>query len=318
MRLERGCTVRLRLRPDEPRDERDRQQDRDSEHRPERLVAVGRLEAGAEEVYHPARHERADDEPHALRRRREPRDRAPLVRRHQLEEQPPRQGHHGSAGDRDEEDEAEVPGVPLPAETARDEARPVHGRRDDDHPREPDAVADAPRHERGDDVAAGDGREDVGGRRERLAEPDGHVQDDERAGAREGPFPRRVRHEERGHVAVRAQHPPRVRHVRPHALEDASVTAVLRDEEDRDEARDGDDRGRGEERRRAPERGTGTRRRSAHRRSRCRERRAARPARARRPAPGGRPGTGRGRAARRRSRRRTGRRASAPSSRGSA
>jgi hypothetical protein len=29
--------------------------------------------------------------------------------------------------------------------------------------------------------------------------------------------------------------------VRPHALEDPSVTAVLRDEEDRHEARDGDD-----------------------------------------------------------------------------
>ena len=67
------------------------------------------------------------------------------------------------------------------------------------------------------------------------------------------PFPGRVRHEEGGDVAVGAQYPPRVRHVRPHALEDASLTAVLRDEEDRDEARDGDDCGRGEERRRAPE-----------------------------------------------------------------
>ena len=156
-------------------------------------------------------------------------------------------------------------------------------------------------------------------RRERLVEADGDVEDDERARACEGPLPRRVRDEERRDVPVLAEDAPRVGDVRADAFEDASVTAVLRDEEDRDEARarrrppDCD-----EERRRVPgvKEVPAADQRTADRDPS--ERRAGRPAHGRTRSRAARPGRARDRAARRRSRRRRARSASARSSRGSA
>ena len=214
--------------------------------------------------------------------------------------------------------EREVPGVPLAAETAGEQSHAVDGGRRGDHPREADPVAEPAGEQRRDDVAGGDGREDVGRRDERLAETDRDVQDGERAGAGERPLPRRVGREEGRDVAVRPEHAPGVRDVGPHTLEDAPVAAVLGDEHDRHEARARHDPAQRRGTAQGSRGGTGSRRRSGRRRWRSRGRRAGRPGRARRRDPGGGPGRGRGTAARRRSRRRRARRASAPSSRGSA
>ena len=98
----------------------------------------------------------------------------------------------------------------------------VDDRGERDHPRDPDAVADRPGEQRCDDVAAGDRGQDERRGDERLVEADGDVEDDERARTGEGALPGRVRGEEGRDVAVRAQHAPRVRDVRPDALEHAS------------------------------------------------------------------------------------------------
>ena len=142
--------------------------------------------------------------------------------------------------------------MPLRAQPSGDEPGAVDDGRHDDDTREPDPVADPSRDQRRDDVPAGDRREDRRRRRERLVEADRDIEHDERARACEGPLPRRVRDEECRDVPVLAEDAPRLGDVRADAFEDASVAAVLGDEQDRHEARARDHAGCDEERRRVP------------------------------------------------------------------
>ena len=111
------------LGPPRPGDERDREDDRQAEDGPQRLVPLRVLQVRAEDVDHRARRERADDQAEALRRGRQAGDRPALVRRHQLEEQAPER-HHG-AGDRDEEDRARGTTRATRPEAARQQAEAV-------------------------------------------------------------------------------------------------------------------------------------------------------------------------------------------------
>ena len=263
--------------------------------------------------------ERADHETEALRRRREPGDRASLAGRHELEEQPPRERHHRAAGDRDEEDERRGTRRASRGRAPREQADAVDDRRHGDHAREAEAVADggrrtAPRRctrrprRRGCsvEVMSGSPRPTVTYSTTNVRAP-AKVPSHAVLAARKVATSR-----------FDAEHAPGVRDVCPHALEHASVSAVLGDEHDRDEAGGRDDPGGDEERRRAPEVEEKAASDQAAGDARRRGRRAGRPGPARRRDRAGGPGRARGTAARRRSTRRTARTASAPSSRGSA
>ena len=135
--------------------------------------------------------------PHALRRRRETR----RSRRGAAAGISLKSSAHASVitvppRDRDREDQPVVPVVPLLRESGDEQAGPVDERGEEDHPRQPEAVAERPRDHGGHDVADGDGREHRGRRRERLAETLRDVEDDERSHRGERPLPGRVRDQE--------------------------------------------------------------------------------------------------------------------------
>ena len=90
-----------------------------------------------------------------------PGDRSALPGRHELEEEAPGEGHDRPAGDRDDEDQPEVPRVPFTSQAAGEKPDAVDRRRDGDHARKADPVADPARDERRDDVPGRDGAEDV-------------------------------------------------------------------------------------------------------------------------------------------------------------
>ena len=120
-------------------------------------------------------------------------------------------------------------------------------------PREPEAVAETPGAESGDDVAAGDRREHRGRDRERLVQALDDVEHDERPRRGERPLPRGVREQEAPYIGLRADDAPASGDVAPHTLEDAPVAPVLADEDDRRAAGEGRHPRRGEKGGRLPQ-----------------------------------------------------------------
>ena len=103
---------------------------------------------------------------------------------------------------RDDEDDREVPRVPLGREPAAEQRQAVDDRAPGDHPGEAEAVADRPCDERREDVAGRHGGEHERRGRERLAEADRDVEDDERPRPGERALPGRVREQEPPDVGV--------------------------------------------------------------------------------------------------------------------
>ena len=149
----------------------------------------------ARQVDHTARERYADEQPETFGRGGETRDRPSVPGRHQLEEQPPSERHHSASGDRDDEHDAEVPVVPTLGRPAAQQAEPVDDRGQPDHTCKTEAITYPPGHERGNDIrrhrAEHRLRHEIG-----RSEPDGDVEQNERARTRERPFPRRVRDQE--------------------------------------------------------------------------------------------------------------------------
>ena len=194
-------------------------------------------------------------------------------------------------------------------EPACEQPDAVDGGRERDDAREADPVTDRAGDERRDDVAPCHRAEDVRRRDERLAEPDGDVEHDERPRAGERSFPRGVRDEEGRDVAgsersTRQECATYVRtpsNTRPWPPSSVTSRTGTRHATVTTNAATRNGAGLQRWKRNPPP--------ISAPRARPRGRRAARPAPARTRCRAGRRGTGRDTAARRRSRRRRARRA---------